>query len=174
MTYATLEDVAAYVPTTGDNGTYTADTKPTKAQVERFLNRGYSSINAALAAAGYSTPVSSDATVYDELTDLEALYAAARVELVRLSSRYGAEERTRSSALKKEFTDGLAALLKRDLSRAGATHTSKLTMTGWKESEKESVESDTDRVEPRFKRGQFRYSGTQRPGGSSDDDNDLT
>ena len=174
MTYATVADVELYASGTGDSGTYTSDTRPTYAQVEGFLARGYARINTMLAAAGYGTPVASTATVYQDIVDLEALFAAARVELTRLSSRYSAEERTRGGVLMQEFKEGLKELLRQDLTQAGLAHSSFLTMTGWESSEKEAVEDDTDRVTPRFSRGQFRHAGTTRPGGEADSDDDLT
>ena len=174
MTYATVADVELYAPGTGDSGTYTTDTRPTRAQVEGFLARGYARINTALVAAGYGIPVASTATVYDEIVDLEALFAAARVELTRLSSRYSAEERTRGGVLMQEFKESLTELLGNDLTQVGLLHTSFLYIGGVSESDKEVVEDDTDRVTPRFSRGQFRHAGTTRPGGEADSDDDLT
>jgi hypothetical protein len=68
------------------------------------------------------------------------------------------------------FNKGLDQLLKMDLSRAGVTHAStKMYAGGISESDKTSVDDETDRVEPRFKRDQFRHSGTNRPSAAGSD-----
>ncbi|NIV35547.1 MAG: hypothetical protein GWN58_40665, partial [Anaerolineae bacterium] len=43
--------------------------------------------------------MTSTATAYDALTDIEALYVASQVQLARMSSRIGPEERTKSQVL---------------------------------------------------------------------------
>jgi hypothetical protein len=171
MTYASASDVALYCPEPLGEGQEFSDTSaPTLEQVNRFLAMGYSRINGALAAYGYTVPVSSGADVYDQLTDLEALYAAARVQLARMSARLGPDERGKSEVLMGQFRKDLDALLKIDLSRAGLTPTSKLYAGGISVSDKESVAGDSDRVKPRFERGQFRYPGAAGPTGTAEDD----
>ena len=170
MSYASASDVAAYCPGLLTDGAFTATTRPTRTQVERYLSSACAMIEGRLQSAGYSTPVPATAAVYDFIVDLEALYAAARAETARLSARIAADERTRSSVFMAEFNRGLKNLLGMDLSRAGLTHSSKLYCGGISKSDKDDVEDDSDRVVPRFVRGQFRYSGTERPSAVAEDE----
>ena len=163
MTYAATTDVAAYAPNLTDDGDFTLASIPTKAQVQAWLNRGYSRINMKLAGMGYTVPATSGTDIYEYLVDLEALYAAARADMARLSARVGAGERSRGQVLMEQFEEGLKGLEKMDLSRAGLTADSQLYVGGISKSDKAAVEADSDRVAPRFSRGQFRSPGTQRP-----------
>jgi hypothetical protein len=163
--YSAASIVADYTPGLLEDGNFTATTTPSKTAVERFLSAGCSLIHGRLQAVGYTTPVPSTAAVYDQIIDLETLYAVSRAEMVRMTARVVAGERTRSQIFADMFNKGLDQLLKMDLSRAGVTHAStKMYAGGISESDKTSVDDETDRVEPRFKRDQFRHSGTNRPG----------
>lgn len=173
MTYASASDVALYCPEIiGADTEFTDATRPTRTHVERWLDKGYARINTALAGRGYNTPVSSGTTVYDTLVDLEALYAAARAQFARMSSRLAATERAKGQIYMRQFTDELTALLDGDLSMAGVSRSStgKLWAGGISKASKESYEDDTDRVEPRFERGQFLASGTELPGSNAIDE----
>jgi hypothetical protein len=168
MSYATTADVAALTPgLIGGAEDFSTTTSPTKAQVTAFLNRGYARINAHLESMGYSAPMDSSATIYTYLIDLEANYGAARAEAVRRSSRVGPQERSRSQQFMDDFQDGLKALETMDLTRGGAGFTSKMYAGGISVSDKDAVESGSDRVVPRFKRGMFRAAGTSRPSGAA-------
>lgn len=171
MAYASASDVAAYTPGLLDDGEFTATSRPSRDDVARYLTAGDALIDTTLAGAGYSTPVGAAATVYNFVIDLSALYAAARAETTRLSARVAATERTRAQVLMEEFNNGLDMLVDQDLSRSGLTRaaTGKLYAGGISKADKKSVEGDTDRVVPRFERGQFRYSDTQTPGGTTTD-----
>ena len=164
MTYSSASDVAMYCPELVDGGTtFTTTTKPTLAQVNKMIDRGYSAVNARLAARGYAVPVLASADAYETLTDLEALYAASRAQLVRMTSRMGPEDRPKSEVFREQFEAGMRDLLKLDLSAAGLSHTSGIYTGGISEDAKQVYEDDSDRVAPRFRRDQFRYAGTQRP-----------
>jgi hypothetical protein len=163
--YSAASIVADYTPGLLEDGNFTATTTPSKTAVERFLSAGCSLIHGRLQAVGYTTPVPSTAAVYDQIVDLETLYAVSRAEMVRMTARVVAGERTRSQIFADMFNKGLDQLMKMDLSRAGVSHAAtKMYAGGISESDKTSVEDDTDQVEPRFKRDQFRHSGTNRPG----------
>lgn len=174
MAYATTQDVADLTPwLLGSEENFTGTTSPTEAAVLRWINRGAAVIDARLSALGYSTPVESSATIYDELVDLNALYAAMRAESTRMSSRVAVTERTRSQMFKTDFEKDLEALLKRDLSQAGVGYTSQIKAGGISKSDKRSEELDADRVEPRFERGQFNIPGSRRPSGTDYDSERL-
>lgn len=170
MSYATTRNVADYCPGLLEDGQFTITTRPSKDAVTRFLNAGYSIINARLGAAGYSTPVDSSAAIYNQLVDLESLYGAARAESVRMTARVAVTERTRAQYFMTEFEKGLDKLVATDLSGAGATKTSRMYAGGISKSDKSSVESDTDRVPGRFNRGMWRHDGTSRPSLTSTDE----
>jgi len=170
MSYAAASDVADYTPGLLEDGRFTTTTIPSKTAVERFLSAGCAMIESQLEAAGYSVPVPGNSRVYDQVVDLEALYAAGRAEIVRTMERVAAAERTRGQFFGKLFQDGLDALMKMDLSRAGLSPTSKLYAGGISVSDKDAVEDDGDRVKPRFERDQFRISGAQRPAGDKTDE----
>lgn len=172
MAYASASDVAQYTPNLLDDGEFTETSKPSRNAVARYLTAGDALIDTALAGAGYSVPIGAAATVYNFVVDLSALYAAAQAELSRVSARIAAQERTRYQVFMDAFTDGLTTLTDMDLSRSGVTRASagKLYAGGISKADKTSVESDTDRVQPRFERGQFRYPGTQRPSQTTDDE----
>ncbi len=173
MTYSSASDAALYCPEIiGSGAEFDDETKPERTQVERYLTKGYGYINSRLAQAGYNTPVTSTATAYDALTDIEALYVASQVQLARMSSRIGPEERTKSQVLWDRFNFMLDGLLKQDLTRAGLTRRSGATLYagGISHSDKDSYEDDSDRVEPRFKREQFRRGGVDLPAGEVTDE----
>jgi len=171
MAYASASDVAAYTPGLLDDGEFTSAGKPTRDDVARYLTAGDALIDTRLGAAGYSVPIGTGATVYNFVVDLSALYAAARAEMARLTARVSPTERTRASVLMEEFNAGLEMLVSMDLSRSGVARasTGKLYVGGISKADKKSVESDTDRVVPRFERGQFRYTDTVTPGGTTTD-----
>ena len=171
MAYASASDVAAYTPGLLDDGEFTEVSRPSRNDVARYLNAGDALIDARLGSAGYSVPVVAGATVYNYVVDLSALYAAARAEMARLSARVAATERTRGQVFMDDFNAGLDMLCAMDLSQGGVTRASagKLYVGGISKADKKSVEGDTDRVVPRFERGQFRYEGTNTPGGTTTD-----
>ncbi len=171
MAYASASDVGLYTPGLLDDGNFTLSTTPTKAAVERFLSAGCALIETRLKAAGYSVPVGGGAAVYDQISDLNALYAAGRAEMVRMTARVSATERSRSQMFMDAFNNGIDVLLSSDLSRAGLSVAQKSVYVGGiSSSDKDAVENDTDRIAPRFSRGQFRHTDTQRPSQSSNDD----
>lgn len=168
MAYATVQDVADLTPWllgTGESN-FSKTSKPTEDAVQRWLDRGAGVINAALAMKGFDTPVGSSATVYDQVVDLNVLYAAYKAESTRMSSRIAVTERTRSQMFKADFDKQLKELLTMDLSQAGVGHTTQIKTPGLSKSDKLAEENDTDRVHPRFRRGQFNISGATRPTGS--------
>lgn len=171
MAYASASDVAAYMPSSLNEKTnnFTPTTSPTRALVEIALSSGCAIIETALAEKGYGVPVGATSLLYSRVVNLNTLYAVAEGESVRMSARVAVTERTRSQMFEKRFNDGLAALLKGDLSRAGVAHTSQTSIGGISKSDKKSAESDTDRVEPRFERGQFNIPGSVRPSGRDSD-----
>ena len=102
---------------------------------------------------------------------LSTLYKPVR-KMASMTARVAATERSRSQQFMDQFNNGLDALLKMNLARAGLTLSSEGLpyIGGVSVSGKDAVNAGSDRVMPRFNRGQFRVAGTQRPSGSYSDD----
>lgn len=105
------------------SGGYTTGTAPTALAVNTWLTQGYAKLNLALKRAGYVTPVTRAAApeVYDVLTRLNDLYAAACAEQATNISTGGPGEETRSEKLWKEFNAELVDLLAGDMTLLGLT-----------------------------------------------------
>jgi len=130
-----------------------AEIVPGSAALILFMSSGCSLIEATLHSQGY-TPAKG--TILDDyLADIEANYCAYRAELVRGSPRTATGERTRADAFRRAYEDGLKNLKNMDLTRMGLEYSGRFYVGGISDAERDSVESDTDRTEPRFKRGKF-------------------
>ena len=95
-----------------------------------------------------------------------ALYGAYMAERSRLSARVGKQENTRGDVFKSDFEDMLDMLTTLDLSRMGVGRSLAPPTPysgGTSKSDKEEYEADTDRIAPRFARGMFENSETQKP-----------
>jgi hypothetical protein len=160
MPYSTCQRVAALIPNLLNGASnfdnLDATIVPGSAAFTDFMSSGCALINAKLNSLGYSAPVASTNGIYDILADIEANYVAFRAESARSSPRTARGERTRSDMFRRSYLSGLCDLGTMDLSRSGLGYTGKWAVTGISDAEKESVESDTDRVAPRFKREIFR------------------
>jgi len=170
MTYCSASDSALLCQNLLSGASnFSTSTSPTLTAVNRWLSSGCSIINAKLAARGYDAPVSSAATAYDWLTDLNALYGAAKAEQSRTNITVSSGERTRGQMFERSFWEQLEELCKNDLTFAGLSRTSsgKLWAGGISITDKETYESDTDRVAPRFATGLFGFDGTLSPAGLS-------
>lgn len=121
MAYGTTAGVEAHLPALG---TIDGSSTPTSTQVTTWLENGSAQIDAALAGAGYSTPVldaSPTEDLYGLLAGLNDLYAAALAARARgLSSLTGKDE-TKSETLMRDYRNGLKDLLAGDLSVLGAS-----------------------------------------------------
>ncbi len=131
---------------------------PAASDVNAWLDEGQSYIDAKLKGLGYSVPVSSSAQAYAMLASLNALWGAAVAEQTRVVGTTG-EAESRGDAFERRFWARLNNLNSFDLSGLGVSHTSKMYIGGISESEKDSVESDTDRIMGSFTRGQFSHPG---------------
>jgi hypothetical protein len=129
------------------------------------MSSGCSVIESFLGSLDYDMPAGAGAAVYKWLTDLNALYAAARVELSRTNISVGPGERTRGQIFDSMFWRDLKGLGEIDLTTAGLTRRTggQLYVGGTSQDEKDTWDTDTDRVPPRFRRGQFDFPGTERP-----------
>ena len=149
--------------------TFTSSTSPTEAAVGRWLSSGCSIIETRLRGT-----LTAGTRAYDMASDLNALFAAGKAELSRSNVTLQPGERTRGQVFMQMFWDELEQMMKMDLSALGWT--SLVTSTGGmlyaggiSQADKASVASNTDRVDSRFKRGQFRSVETLNPSGESYD-----
>lgn len=166
MGYCAASDVGSLTKNIlGSQTMFSSSTTPTIQEVNTWISTGCNLIETALNGGGYSTPVASTTTIYGHLRHCNSLYAAGMVELSRTNVTLAPGERTRGQVFFEMFEDCLSSLLKQDLTLAGITRQSsgKLYTGGISISDKQSRESDTDRVNPRFNRGQFDYPGTIGP-----------
>lgn len=104
-------------------GGYTASTTPTSTQVATWLTQGAATLDAAIARAGYTTPVASTVAGYQILVRLNDLYAAACAEQSVNISTAGPGEETRSEKLWKQYKTELNDLLTGDLTLLGLSLT---------------------------------------------------
>jgi len=165
MAYASASDVAALTPQLlGGEANFGPSTSPTDTEVETWLSTGCGILEGHLESWGYDPPPGSATAAWSFLKHLNALYAAAQAELSRMNVSLSPEERTRAEYLDERFWNELERLRKMDLSAMGLSKnaTRVLYAGGISESDKNTWDEDTDRVPPRFRRGQFAYPGTIR------------
>ncbi len=164
--YASASDVAGYCRNLlGSQANFTASTCPTLAQVNQWISSGCGTLEVQLSSYGYDVPFASGTRIYDELRDLNSLFAAARAEMSRSNVVLSPGERTRGQVFDEMFWKGMDRLKGRDLSLAGATRSTsgKLYVGGISDADKSTVVSDTDRTTPRFARGMFDTPGILQP-----------
>lgn len=166
MAYASASDVAVLCRSImGSSASFDTATCPTLAQVTAWLTSGCSIIEAGLGEQGYGA-IPTTSVAYGFAQQVNALWAAAFVEESRLSSILTDTQRTRGELFMRQFDKLLQRLIDLDLSRLGVTQTGKVYAGGISRSDKQAVDSNTDRVPSRFARGQFRnpLGVTQEPG----------
>ena len=161
MAYSTCARLLALIPNLTNNSasidSMGADVFPGSAALVNFLSSGCSIINTKIRSLGFAPPAGATSEIYDYLSQLEAQYGAWQAEAARSSPRIAQGERTRADQFKRSFEDGLKLLETMDLSRSGLgiDSTTDWYIGGVSQAEKNLVESDTDRVPYRFKKGQF-------------------
>ena len=180
MSYASASTVAKYTKNLlGPEKTFTESTCPTAFQVEDWLSSGCAVIETVLAGAKYTVPVASTASpIYNWVVELEAKWGAAHAEMLRTNITLAPGERTRGQVIYDLFWSELEKLVYglngkgSDLTFVGLTRTSvgPLYAGGISIADKQSRESNSDRVPPSFFRGLGRFSGTIDPQASTDED----
>lgn len=176
MAYGSSSGIATFCKNVlGGISDFTTATSPTLQAVNMWLTAGCSIIEARLSSEGYSMPPAESSVVWGFLAELNNLYGAARVEMSRVNVSLGPGERTRGQVFEKMFWDGLDQLSRLDLTSVGLSIDSsmKIYVGGTTDTEKDTWEDDSDRVQPRFKRGQFNFPETIRPDTSSASISDL-
>ena len=129
-------------------------TCPSLSDVEQWITTGCAVISTHLSGLGYGVP-SSGTAIYEMLGQANALWAAALAEDSRINARISTDERTRGDRFMRQFDKLMERVAAMDLSRAGLTQTSVAYAGGISRGDVASVESNSDRVKPRFTRGRF-------------------
>lgn len=169
MGYCVSTDVAALcshiVAGSADFGT---QTNPTKAQVETFISAGSAYLNTWVKGMGYSPP-GSTLDLYDLFRQMNALYAAALAERRRTVDQTAPGEKTRADHLWNDFKFMQETVADLDLSAAGLSgvNTAGPYVGGVVVSDVDAWKDDTTIVQPRFSRGQTRFTDTLLPNGTS-------
>jgi len=167
MAYCSASDIFSYSENlTHGQPMFNAETKPTLNQVNMFMSSGCAAIHTKMTEAGWSVPVASGTDLYDRLKDLNALFAAGRAELTRVNTTIGPGERTRGQIFLDLFKLELSELVSEDLTTIGgavSTTDGEIFVGGISVTSKDSYNNTTDRVQPRFKRNQFKFSESQYP-----------
>lgn len=167
MAYCSASDVFSYSQNLAHGQpTFNAETLPTLNQVTRFMSSGCAAIHTKMAEAGWDTPVASGTDLYERLIDLNALFAAGRSELTRVNVTVGPGERTRGQIFLDLFKMELDELVNSNLAEIGGEVSStdgEIFVGGISVASKDSYDDDSDRVQPRFKRNQFKFSESQYP-----------
>jgi len=166
MPYASASDVESFCRNlVGAASGFDVGTDPTLLSVDAWLSSGCAVLETELGSHGYSTPVASTVSAYGWLTNLNALYAAARAEMSRANVTLRVGERTRGQVFDKMFWDELKRLLDMDLTMAGISRSATGTVYtgGIGVADKQAKEGDSDRVSPAFQKTMFNFPGTIRP-----------
>jgi len=167
--YASASNVANYCRNLlGDSASFSSSTSPTLTAVNTWLSSGCSIIESRLSSYGYSIPVSTGTTLYDWISDLNTLYAAARAEMSRINVTLSPGERTRGQVFEEMFWKQLDQWKSMDLTTTGATNNTSsnsilgqtLWVGGTSVASKDSYKDASDRVKPKFSKGMFNMPGT--------------
>ena len=179
MAYCSASTVVSYCSKNllGPDRIFTESTCPTLNQVEQYMSSGCAILETVLAGARYTTPVPTTAGVYGWVGRLNALWAAANAELYRMNTTLGPDERSRGQVLMTYFWDELEKLILgiggngNDLTLVGLARTSigKIYVGGISIDDKQSWESDSDRVKPFAFREMARFPGTIDLSGKTDE-----
>ena len=166
MSYSSASAVGFLTPNLLSGGSnFTGSTTPTGSAVEFWLSSACGHIEAMLNAKGFATPVA-ESGARDRLAGIETLYGAGMAEMARANVRLGPGERTRGQVFMEMFEDQLEDFLKADLTLAGVGALSAATpyAGGISDSDKSTIEDNTDRVKPSFKKDLMRFPGTTAAG----------
>lgn len=159
--YSSINEVRALTRRVLDgSGTFDATSRPTLSEVENFINYASAQLNAALAAAGFTVPVT-QATVLYELDAWVTAKAAMYVELTQPGAGYSDEEGSRTAVF-NNLAQMAAEYVKANMTgwqELGAAYTSNtsagLEFTALYKRAYRTDPDNTTREQPLFRRRQF-------------------
>ena len=165
--YASAGDVAALCRNLlGNSAAFSVSSSPMLTEINTWLASGRDTIDTVISNLNYAVPIASTAPLYGMLRDMNTLYAAARAEMSRINVTLGPGERTHGQVFDEMFKTQLNTLSSLNLWTLGALPldatgtTAKLFGGGISVANKDSYESNTDRVAPRFKRNMLTLTDT--------------
>lgn len=162
--YASASDVSGLCRNLlGAASGFDTSTSPTLTQVNTWLSSGCALINSIVGGRGFSA-IPQSSVAYEFAMQANAQFAAWMAERSRTLATVQVTERTRADMFKRDFNDSLDLLKVIDLGRLGVIQTSAVYTGGISNADKNSVESDTDRVTPRFTRGMLHDESIPQEG----------
>ncbi len=140
-----------------EDGEFTPASKPVLTTVELWITETYHDLNAHLAAAGYTIPVT-DTEAIGFLERLNVYGTVLQVELSHPITGRRGRENDRYQTYRAQYNAGLKIIAETDaLSALGAAKDANLSQFvhagGTQRSEKNDSYKDTDIMQPRFPRG---------------------
>ena len=152
-----LNLVEAYCRHLTEGGKFSDTSSPSLSQVESVLTQVYYRLQAHLAQSGYGT-AQTLSPVVSYLEHLNAIGAVVQIELMHPISSGEREANLRYREFKAQWeadtaflaTSGFADL---GAARAGQASGDALVLTGVSLADKQGIESDSDYLLPRFRRG---------------------
>lgn len=162
--YSTVDEVIALTRHMLDGeATFTANTRPTETEVEKFIDRASGILNLAYVGAGFTVAdVAANSTAKLPADDWVTVRAAQFVELTQRGAGYSDEENPRIGQLSNMMVDAQkfvesqrAGLIELGISIAGRPAYEGLTFTGLTAHKDRVDPDDTGIVQPFFRRGQW-------------------
>lgn len=167
MAYCSASNVFSYVKNLiRGEVRFSEDSDPTLNEITWYMSTGCATIHTELSKNGWTVPAASGTALYDKLSDLNALYAAARAELSRVNVTVQPGERTRGQVYLQMFENDLTKLVESDLADIGgelSTSDAEIYLGGVSEDNKDTYYDNTDRVPNRFRRSQFKFGESSYP-----------
>lgn len=160
--YSSVDEVTAFTRHLLDGAAaYSTTTRPTLAEVEKFIDRASACVNIALYREGFAPSALYANAVAKLVADEWVTYAAAKnIELTQRGTGYNANEGSRTAAfdMQKEAYDFVSEYAL-GFQRAGVTRTIQLSagleFTGLDARDDRTDPDDTSKEQPFAVRGQF-------------------
>lgn len=160
--FSSVVEVTAYTRHLLDGNTaFTTDTRPTLAEVEKFIDRASGTLNVAIAQEGFSPAnVYANSTAKLACDDWVTLKAAKYVEMTQRGTGYSENEGSRLAAFDMgkdayDFVCDMALGFKRLGISQNYRMSDGLQFTGLTLQEDRADPDDTSLEQPKFKRGQW-------------------
>ena len=159
--YSSVAEVVALTrPLLDGAATFSAETNPTRDEVERFLNYASAQLNSALAAVGFTVPVTQTTVAY-ELNAWVTAKAAMYTELTQRGAGYSDDEGSRTAVfanlaqMAKDYVTANAIGWQELGAAYVSTSADGLEFTAMDNHANRSDPVNTTREQPLFRRRQF-------------------
>lgn len=159
--YSSIEEVAAYTAHLLDGSAdFGSNTRPTRTQMEKFIDRASGLLNVALRGCGLSVPIT-NTTAKLACDDWVTNQATAYVELTQRGAGFDGTENTRAGSFfnLNESAQEFATMMCPGFRKLGVTQSDKISdglqFTGLDVKADRSDPDDTSLRQPVFERGMF-------------------